>query len=134
MTFTRYYTERIQEQPTYIFFQKYIRRTIQVDCMTLSALVDEILRNYSKLAKSFVKDTTHFLNLIKSIKIDDAHLLGTVDVTALEGIERCIKFLKKHNASDSEIILVQKFLPHILKKNYFQFNNETYLQSSGTTM
>ena len=106
---------------------------------TISALVDEILRKYSKLAKSYVKDTTHFLNLIKNYKVEEAWLLCTVDVTALyinilvdEGIEKSIKFLKKHNASDHEILLIQKLLPHILKMNYFEFNNETYLQTSGT--
>ena len=50
---------------------------------TISALVDEILRKYSKLAKSYVKDTTHFLNLIKNYKVEEAWLLCTVDVMAL---------------------------------------------------
>ena len=46
---------------------------------TISALVDEILRKYSRLAKSYVKDTTHFLNLIKNYKVEEAWLLCTVD-------------------------------------------------------
>ena len=69
------------------------------------------------------------------------YYLATVDVTSLytnipheEGIERVIKFLKRHNAPDNEILLVKKLLPHILKMNYFQFNNELYLQTSGTAM
>ena len=80
---------------------------------TISALVDEILRKYSKLAKSYVKDTTHFLNLIKNYKVEEAWLLCTVDVMVLytnipheEGIEKSIKFLKKYNASDHEILLI----------------------------
>ena len=108
---------------------------------TISALVDEVLRKYSKLARSYVKDTSHFLNIIKEIKVDLEEYLATVDVTALytnipheEGIERVIKFLKKHNAPDNEILLVKKLLPHILKMNYFQFNNEIYLQTSLTAM
>ena len=74
---------------------------------TISALVYEILRKYSRLAKSYVKDTTRFLNLIKNYKEEEAWLLCTVDVTALytniphdEGIEKSIKFLKRHNALD----------------------------------
>ena len=108
---------------------------------TLSALVDEILRKYSKLVTSYVKDTTHFLNIIKELTITELCLLGTVDVTALytnipheEGIQKIITFMKRHNAPDNEILLVQELLPHILKKNYFQFNNEEYLQTSGTAM
>ena len=42
--------------------------------------------------------------------------------------------MKKHNAPDNKILLVQELLPHILKKNYIQYNNEIYLQTSGTTM
>ena len=108
---------------------------------TILALVDEVLRKYSKLARSYVKDTSHFLNIIKDLKVNLEEYLATVDVTALytnipheEGIERVIKFLKKHNAPDNEILLVKKLLPHILKMNYFQFNNEIYLQTSGTEM
>ena len=103
--------------------------------------MDEILRKYSKLATSYVKDTTHFLNIIKELNITELSLLGTVDVTALymnipheEGIQKIITFMKRHNAPDNEILLVQEFLPHILKKNYFQFNNEEYLQTSETAM
>ncbi|MCG8624020.1 MAG: hypothetical protein MJE68_18770, partial [Proteobacteria bacterium] len=51
-----------------------------------------------------------------------------------EGIEKVITFIKRHNASDNEIILIQKLLPHILKMNYFEFNNKTFLQTSGTAM
>ena len=34
----------------------------------------------------------------------------------------------------AEIILIETLLQHILKKNYFEFNNEFYLQISGTAM
>ena len=45
--------------------------------------IDEILRKYSKLAKSFVKDTSHFLHLTKDLQVEESELLVTVDVTAL---------------------------------------------------
>ena len=51
-----------------------------------------------------------------------------------EGIRKVIKFMKRKNAPDSEILLCQHLLQHILKKNYFEFNNKFYLQVSGTAM
>ena len=108
---------------------------------TISALVDEILRKYSRMAKSYIKDTGHFLQEIQQITIQPGDLLATVDVTALytniphqDGIEKTKKFLTKHGASQAEISLTTTLLEHILKKNYFQFNNEHYLQISGTAM
>ena len=50
---------------------------------TISALVDEILRKYSKLAKSYIKDTSHFLQEIQKIEIHQGDIIATVDVTAL---------------------------------------------------
>ena len=46
---------------------------------TLSAFVDEILRKYSKLASSYVKDTTHFLELTMDLIVHETDLLCTVD-------------------------------------------------------
>ena len=54
-------------------------------------------------------------------------------VTALYLLENYI-FLRRNRASNSELVLVSNLLEHILKKNYFTFNNETYLQISGTAM
>ena len=108
---------------------------------TISPLVDEILRKYSKLAKSYVKDTSHFLKLIMEMEVAESEYLCTVDVMALytnipheEGIQKVIKFMKRKNAPDSEILLCQHLLEHILKMNYFEFNNKYYLQVSGTAM
>ena len=51
-----------------------------------------------------------------------------------DGIEKVLRFLRRNRASKSELVLVSNLLEHILKKNYFTFNNETYLQISGTAM
>ena len=108
---------------------------------TLSAFIDEILRKYSKLARSYVKDTSHFLQINNDVNINQGDLIATVDVTALytniphqDGITRIIKYLRKHGATAKEIELCQEILPHILQKNYFEFNSQYYLQISGTAM
>ena len=107
----------------------------------MSALVDEILRKYSKLANSYIKDTGHFLQVTKELDIHQGEYIATVDVMALytniphqDGIEKVLRFLRRNRASNSELVLVSNLLEHILKKNYFTFNNETYLQISGTAM
>ena len=108
---------------------------------TLSAFIDEILRKYSKLATSYVKDTSHFLQIIKNVKANHGDLIATVDVTALytniphqDGITKIIKYLRKYGAPTREIELCEGLLPHILQKNYFEFNSQYYLQVSGTAM
>ena len=72
---------------------------------TISALVDEILRKYSKLAKSYIKDTSHFLQEIQNIEIHSGDMIATVDVMALytnmpheDGIHKVKEFLKRHDA------------------------------------
>ena len=103
--------------------------------------VDEILSKYSKLASSYVKDRTHFLELTMDLNVQESDLLCTVDVTALytdipheDGIEKVTKYLRRHGATEAEIDLTQSLLEHILKKNYFEFKNKIYLQTSGTAM
>ena len=53
---------------------------------TLSAYVDEILRKYSSKCLSYVKDTSHFLNIIKDHKTDQGAYLCTIDVLALNTV------------------------------------------------
>ena len=51
-----------------------------------------------------------------------------------DGINKVLNFMRKNGASQQELEIVEHLLNHILKKNYFQFDNKTYLQISGTAM
>ena len=108
---------------------------------TLSAYVDEILRKYSSKCQSYVKDTSHFLNIIKDQKTDQGAYLCTIDVSALytniphkEGIKRCTEQMKKLGATNEEQDICKRLLELILECNYFEFFDEKYLQVSGTAM
>ena len=75
----------------------------------LSAYVDQILRKYLKKCESYIKDTSHFLNIVKDIKTEEGAILCTIDVSALytnipheEGISRCDKQLEKLGATENE--------------------------------
>ena len=107
----------------------------------LSAYVDQILRKYSKKCESYIKDTSHFLNIVKDIKTEEGAILCTIDVSALytniphkEGISRCDQQLEKLGATENEREICKIFLNLILTNNYFEFFDETYLQISGTAM
>ena len=69
----------------------------------ISAYVDENIEHLSKLVPSYIKDTGHFLNIIKDIHIEEKDLLVTVDVSSVytnikheEGIESLKSWLIKN--------------------------------------
>ena len=73
---------------------------------TLSAFGDEIFRKYSKLAKSYVKGTTHFLQLTMNLEIEEKELLCTVDIMTLytniphkDEVKKVLNFLRKHRCT-----------------------------------
>ena len=87
MTSFKYYSKPNQEHQIFTCYQKYIKRTTLEDPFinsvgslteTISALVDEILRKYSKLAKSYIKDTSHFLQEIQKIEIHPGDIIAKV--------------------------------------------------------
>ena len=48
-----------------------------------SAYVDKFLRRFAPRIPSYVKDTTHFLNMLEHLKIQSTDLLVTIDVKSL---------------------------------------------------
>ena len=115
-------------------------------CLTekISAFVDHFLNPLVKESKSYIKDTTDFINKIERIDIKGKSvILGTLDVTSLytnipneEGIN-CIKEILKterntlEKPSNNSLI---ELLEMVLTKNNFQFNGDQFLQIGGTAM
>jgi hypothetical protein len=111
----------------------------------ISKFVDHFLNPTVREIKSYVKDTTHFLALVKELgEIPDSSLLVTLDVAALypsipleQGLEAARKtfeaFRPGRNVKPSNQTLM-KFLEAVLKKNNFTFNGNHYLQISGTAI
>jgi hypothetical protein len=110
----------------------------------ISQLADFFLQPLVSNTKSYVKDTTDFINKIENISgLATGTILCTIDVTSLytnipnqEGIEACRKFLSTTNNTQdnpsTESIL--QLLHHVLTKNNFDFDNRHYLQTGGTAM
>ena len=107
----------------------------------LSAYVDENIKHLSKLVPSYIKDTGHFLNIIKDIHIEENDLLVTVDVSSLyinikheDGIEALKSWLIENGTNQEKSEFIGTLAKLVLTSNYFTFNGKMYLQKQGTAM
>ena len=110
----------------------------------ISQLADFFLQPLVSKTRSYVKDTTDFINKIEDIRgLREGTTLCTIDVSSLytnipnqEGINACKKFLStSRNPQDSPSIpSILALLHHVLTKNNFDFNSKHYLQTGGTAM
>jgi len=110
----------------------------------ISQLADFFLQPLVQTTKSYVKDTTDFINKIEALPpLPTDSLLCTVDVCSLytnipndEGILACKKILDKFRPSSDppSNISIKHLLEHVLYMNNFDFNDKHYLQVGGTAM
>ncbi|MCP3929589.1 MAG: hypothetical protein GY705_10855, partial [Bacteroidetes bacterium] len=111
----------------------------------ISKFVDHFLNPCAQKTSSYIKDSTHFLNLTQDFKnLPTNTWLVTLDVTSLytqidndRGLTAAKKALDNLRSnpnvkpSNSSIIELLKF---VLTKNNFQFNGHNYLQLQGSSM
>ena len=107
----------------------------------LSEYVDENIKNLSKLVPSYIKDTTHFLQLLSTISIQEEDLLVTIYVSSLytniiheEGLQAMQDWMLQNNISLNRTEFIKNLGNLVLKHNYFEFNGQLFLQQQGTTM
>jgi hypothetical protein len=110
-----------------------------------SQFVDHYLNPPNTDLRSFVKDTTHFLQILKDVgQLPDNTLLATLDVTSLYtnilndiGIQAARETLNttrpQPGTKPSNASLIQ-LLELVLTRNNFQFNCQNYLQTGGISM
>ena len=106
-----------------------------------SAYIDENIKHLSKLVPSYIKDTGHFLNIIKTIDIEEDDLLVTLDVSSLhtnirhqDGIEAIKSWLIENGTDTDKAEFIETLAKLVLTSNYFTFNGKIYLQKQGTVM
>ena len=109
----------------------------------LSSFVDRLLQPIAQKQKSYLKDTTDFINLIETTRVPKNAILVSMDVTSLytnipqeEGVETVCKTYDSFY-KDSPPIPTQylkRALKLILQENSFEFNGKNYLQTHGTAM
>ena len=102
----------------------------------ISAFVDKLIQPIAKIQKSYIKDTTDFINFIERKILPQNTLLVTMDVTSLytnipqeHGMQIvCVAYDKFYKSSPP----IPTSL--ILEDNSFKFTNKLYLQRHGTAM
>ena len=109
----------------------------------ISQLVDHFIGQIVPLSKSYVRDSTHLINILKDFNIQPGILLCTLDVTSLytniphsEGIQSIKEMLAINKPPDTlpHNSYIIELLELVLTNNHFEFNGEFYHQLSGTTM
>ena len=120
-------------------------RPIISDCESESYAVSEYIDHFLQILaikhNSYVKDTPDFLTKLKQVKIKPDTLLVTLDVESMytnidnEGGLSAVKkaFISNPDSRRSDEHILQ-LLELSLKNNDFLFNNEIYLQTTGTAM
>ena len=109
----------------------------------ISQFVDNFIQPIVSTLPSYLRDSSHLLNIIRHLQIPSGAILATLDVTSLytnipndEGITAVSRYLFRHrdaslNPTNHSIC---KLLELVLKTNNFEFDNKDFLQVGGTAM
>ena len=107
----------------------------------ISAFIDSLLQPIAKSQKSYLKDTTDFINCIERTKLPENAFLVSLDVTSLytiipqgEGINTVCRAYESFYGENTPIptLSLREILRLILQENSFEFNGKHYLQTHGT--
>ena len=108
----------------------------------LSEYVDSFLKLAARKCSSYVRDTTHFLNRLRSLKgIPNDAFMVVMDVHGLynnidqeEGAEACFNALETRKKKNVPSKTIRTLILFILKNSVFRFSNTIYQQIMGTIM
>ncbi|XP_070562321.1 uncharacterized protein [Ptychodera flava] len=116
--------------------------TINHPTQGISEYIDYHLQPLAAKLPSYIKDTTHFLQIIHNLEhIPPGSSMITFDVVSLypsipieEGIQACRKALDRRSDKTPPTNTIIRFLKLVLYSNNFVFNNQHFLQIHGTAM
>ena len=109
----------------------------------LSAFVDKLFQPIAQQQKSYLKDTTDFVNFVEGTRVPENTILVSMDVTSLytnipqeEGIQTVCRAYNSFYNDQPPIPtqFLEKALSLILQENSFQFYDKNCLQTHGTAM
>ena len=99
------------------------------------------LRQYTPRIPSYIKDATHFINIMKNIQLDPEDLLVTIDVSSLntniphnEGIAAINRMMEETGTDTLLRMFISNPSPPSADKNFFNFNGQLFEQTQGTAM
>ena len=109
----------------------------------ISQFVDHFIGPLVPLSRSYIRDSTHMINILKDYTPTPNMLLCTLGITSLytniphhEGVQAIKELLAIHrdiNALPHNSYIIE-LLQVVLTNNYFDFNGKHYHQKSGTAM
>ena len=110
----------------------------------ISKYIDYVFKPLMQSLSSYVKDTTNFIQKLKSFKLSQANShLVTLDMSSLytniphnDCLDACRHFLTGDTCTRNQLPIdcSLSLIRLILENNHFQFNNDNYLQKMGTAM
>lgn len=120
-------------------------RPIVSDCGSetyqTAEFIDYYLNPLSIIHPSYVKDTYHFVDIVKKLKIPKQAMFFSIDVDSLytnidikSGLETVKKIFQNNPNPDRPDGEILQLLEINLTKNDFLFNGEYFLQIKGTAM
>ena len=104
---------------------------------TASAFLDKLLQPHMKRTKSFLKNSTHLINILSNKRIPTDSLLITLDIESLytnishdQAIITFLRIFKNH----PQLVFLIDLLKYVLKSNIFKFDTLTFTQTCGLAM
>ena len=107
-----------------------------------SAVVDFLVKPFVTAVDSYLRDTNHFLEKVRSLEpLPPDAILVTLDVVNLypsipneDGISALSAFLQEQNMGNTKRQDICRLAHFVLSKNVFEFNSAIYIQISGTAI
>ena len=109
----------------------------------ISQFVDHFIGPLVPLSDSYIRDSTHMINILNKFNVSPEMQLCTLDITCLytniphnEGIQSKKEFLAiyRHTNTLPHNSYIAELLEVVLTNNCFDFNGKHYHQISGTAM
>ena len=107
----------------------------------ISAYVDQEIRHLVPRIPSYLKDTSHLINILLGKKLAPEDILVTIDVKSLytniphnEGIQVLNRTMEETDTHPMKKLLICRLANLVLTKNYFEFNKKLYRQIQSTAM
>ena len=104
----------------------------------ISAYVDTFLIKYTPRIPSYIKDTTHLLNILKHHRILTTDIMVTIDVKSLytiiphtEGIAAITRMMEDTGLDTLKRMFICNLAHQVLTKNYFQFNEQQCIKNKA---
>jgi hypothetical protein len=106
----------------------------------ISQFVDEHLKEHTSEIPSYIKDSSHFVEICSSLKLPPNAKIITFDVQSLytniphsDGLIALENFMSKYYSATTTKMITQ-LTKLVLENNIVEFDGKLYLQISGTSM